>query len=480
MSRWKEAFISHPFQSEWRELKTELESARVDDPTVIASVQELARLKRVVVYIDSIISSIDYELTPMSIWENFHQQTKPCLLQVREFVKDREISHIREANSNADNLLAYVKPYLVTPKAAIVALKASSIAYGLALESAILGFKNSVGEAATEIKDSAPKAAAQLVAIKHKRETAEKYLFQLTEGDTEHPSTKSFIDNLVNRAETQSTAISKYYKELLENSNETESIKSQIEAAKMGITATNSTIDDLFETVRTKTEDLKKFHTDVFGTTNKDDTEALGLKHEIDTKLTQINDLTTSQKTKYDALFKRIEDALPGATSAGLASSYGNLKTSFDLPIRYLTGLFFIAIAMLVIGAMFMVTKELTFTPFKIVLDDIPEWSVIFKSILFRAPFIAPIIWLAIFASTRRDQYARLKQEYAHKEALATSYDSYKKQIKDLGEPASALMQQLIQSTIDAITFNASTTLDIQHAEKVSTQDLIKNLTDKG
>ena len=113
MSRWKEAFISHTFQSEWKELKTELESARVDDPTVIASVQELARLKRVVVYIDSIISSIDYELTPMSIWENFHQQTKPCLLHVREFVKDREISHIREANSNADNLLAYVKPYLV-------------------------------------------------------------------------------------------------------------------------------------------------------------------------------------------------------------------------------------------------------------------------------------------------------------------------------------------------------------------------------
>jgi predicted membrane chloride channel (bestrophin family) len=137
-----------------------------------------------------------------------------------------------------------------------------------------------------------------------------------------------------------------------------------------------------------------------------------------------------------------------------------------------------VAIGLLVIGAMFMVTKELAFTPeFKLVLEDIPEWSIVLKAMLFKAPFIAPVIWLALFASTRRNQYARLKQEYAHKEALATSYESYKKQISDLGLASNELQQRLIESAIDAIAFNASTTLDKRHTEKLPLQELMDKLS---
>lgn len=60
MSRWTESFKSHPFQAEWDTLKSELESAHVDDQTVVTSVQELARLKRVVAFIDSILFSIEW------------------------------------------------------------------------------------------------------------------------------------------------------------------------------------------------------------------------------------------------------------------------------------------------------------------------------------------------------------------------------------------------------------------------------------
>ncbi|AVH39517.1 hypothetical protein AL532_25945 [Pseudomonas monteilii] len=83
-----------------------------------------------------------------------------------------------------------------------------------------------------------------------------------------------------------------------------------------------------------------------------------------------------------------------------------------------------------------------------------------------RSPIVLPVIWLAIFSATRRSQYERLQQEYAHKEAFAASYESYKKQLSDLQVSGDELQKELIAKAIDAIAFNASSTLDGKHTEK--------------
>lgn len=95
---------------------------------------------------------------------------------------------------------------------------------------------------------------------------------------------------------------------------------------------------------------------------------------------------------------------------------------------------------------------------------------------MYKAPFIAPVIWLAIFSGTRRSQYERLQQEYAHKEALASSYDSYKKQIQDLKGETEALQKDLLAKAIEAIAYNASVTLDGKHQEKMPLAQLIEQL----
>lgn len=82
MSRWTEEFKAHPFQAEWDALKTLLADVEVDDQTVITSVQELARLKQVIAYIDSIVQAAVPDLTPKSVWDNFHQQVGPCLSRI--------------------------------------------------------------------------------------------------------------------------------------------------------------------------------------------------------------------------------------------------------------------------------------------------------------------------------------------------------------------------------------------------------------
>lgn len=82
-----------------------------------------------------------------------------------------------------------------------------------------------------------------------------------------------------------------------------------------------------------------------------------------------------------------------------------------------------------------------------------------------RLPLILPILWLTVFVSKRRSEYQRLRFEYSHKESLAKSYNSYKQQIEELGEDNSELLKTLLEQTIIAIAFNASTTLDKKHSD---------------
>lgn len=95
-------------------------------------------------------------------------------------------------------------------------------------------------------------------------------------------------------------------------------------------------------------------------------------------------------------------------------------------------------------------------------------FEAILKSMLVKFPFVAPLIWLAVFASIRRSQYERLQQEYAHKEAFAKSYESYKKQLETLLKAeGETLQRELISKAIEAIAYNASQTLDGKHRDKM-------------
>ena len=105
------------------------------------------------------------------------------------------------------------------------------------------------------------------------------------------------------------------------------------------------------------------------------------------------------------------------------------------------------------------------------------EWDTLFKGLLFKLPLVGPVIWLALFAAARRNQYERLQQEYSHKEALASSYESYKTQLIALGKEGEELQKHLIESAINAISFNASSTLDKKQLEKLPIQELFEKLS---
>jgi hypothetical protein len=71
-----------------------------------------------------------------------------------------------------------------------------------------------------------------------------------------------------------------------------------------------------------------------------------------------------------------------------------------------------------------------------------------------------------------------LRQEYAHKEAIASSYESYRRQVDALGDVGGELRVALLGKAIEAIAKNASETLDGKHGDKVPSHDAMEKLVE--
>jgi hypothetical protein len=63
------------------------------------------------------------------------------------------------------------------------------------------------------------------------------------------------------------------------------------------------------------------------------------------------------------------------------------------------------------------------------------------------------------------------------KEALASSYENFRRQVSELQVDAGALQRELLSKAIDAIAFNASTTLDGKHVEKMPELEFLDKLS---
>lgn len=175
---------------------------------------------------------------------------------------------------------------------------------------------------------------------------------------------------------------------------------------------------------------------------------------------TRIEGYEASSKQSAD----EIESLLPGAVSAGLASEYKKLKDECTGPINKFTNQFYIALSVLLVAGIvsfvFSVQKES-------VLDSL------IYNLLQGSPIILPAIWFAIFTSRRRNELERLRQEYAHKQAVTSSYQSFKEQIDRLGENQPEMLSALMNTAIKTIGNNASKVLGNNSKESTPVHESI-------
>ncbi|WP_018122075.1 hypothetical protein [Wohlfahrtiimonas chitiniclastica] len=168
----------------------------------------------------------------------------------------------------------------------------------------------------------------------------------------------------------------------------------------------------------------------------------------------------------YKGFTTKIEDLLPAAMSAGLASSYKAAKETFDKKItfynRALIGLF----CVLAVFGGYNVIKYAN-------LENITLLYV-FSKILLQLPILGLLVWITIFVSSKLNECVRLQQEYAHKESIASSYSSFKQQIESIeSDQEKKMLENLMGDLIQNVSFNPSTTLDKQQPLKHPVKEII-------
>ncbi len=468
MSRWVDEFNNHAFQISWKDLKDKLEVAEVGEASA-TDIEELARLKKAIAFLDGAIESIDPELIQIASLNSFHQQASACRDQIKNYNSNKNITHIRNANDSADNLLAYVRPYLIYPDKIKKSLLSAVRAYTKEMDKHLGHIADTEGEYS--------KAKEYRVAI-------EEYYNVLFEDENE--SIKAQIAYLLEQSEEKYDKLNAFYNETLIDEDSV-STKTSIEEAKKDILRDTEEANTKLVSVSGKIEELDKFYVKVFGSPSEDGPRIGGLANEIEERIEALEEFKVEQEKTYTTelntrleslkeyeqeqqlhnknLFAQIESLLPGATSAGLAQAYQDMRKSFEEPVKNWNYVFMGAMTIMMVGAF-------------ATLNDVTTLEGTFKHLLHYLPLYVPTVWLAVYASKRRSENKRLEQEYAHKEAMAKSYASYKKQIEELKQEDKILLVKLIESSITTIAHNASESLDKKHGDNTPTVEVLKSILD--
>lgn len=453
------------FLDAWQEVIGVIENISIvnTDNETVDSTQDFARLIKVITYIDEAIKSIDSELVPLTLWSECKNHCISCKPSVEEAVNTRTEANILTANNQVDILISKLAPYFQDSLVKIKALKPAFNAYIKYIANQLDAYKKKNDDLMKELEEKLTTSSDINNELHRYKENLSKLYSEIVVGTDEETSLQEKLRGLEQIIDEQHSKIDSFYSSLLVDEG---SIKSKIEEAQELIITTNLETQQISDDLSEKLSELKDFHKKIFGEPNAEGDVENGLKFEINERKNNLDSLITTQTNQYQAIKANIESLLPGATSAGLASAYHDLSVSFVKPITIYTRLFFLSIVVLLGLALYFTNQNAILTDVPTATSDITIFKDIGIFLLQRLPIVLPVIWLAIFASKRRSEAERLKQEYAHKEALAKSYQSFKLQIEELdGENKEPLLEKLLAVAIDTIATNASSTLDKKHGD---------------
>ena len=151
MSRWTNSANQHPFKKSWEVLLITVQELAIDESTSAGTVEELARLKKVLSFLGSIIDNLDAELMPLAIYSTCHQYSENCRHEINQYKGTQNSGYLVNANEYADMLIAQLRPYLVIPEQYIKA-------YGIAQKSYIEQFDDYI----LSLEQAAKKAQSSL------------------------------------------------------------------------------------------------------------------------------------------------------------------------------------------------------------------------------------------------------------------------------------------------------------------------------
>lgn len=444
MSRWMDNYNESDFHTQWNSFKESVENYNTEEIADSAILLELARLKKILVFIESYLKLIDPEINKINILNEPLTHLNSAIPEFNAFISNKNITHLHRTNTHIDNCVIHLKnANILIPKVSARSVSVMLSEYNKTIEESLSEIN------LEEIKD----ATRQIKQLKN-------------ELIDDEESIASKVKNTFDDIEKKYEAINKFYNETLIDESDYTSTKTEILTVKKTIFDEISIIKESLTEATNELEELERFYIKIYGKLDETKEKRIdGLKQELEKRFKILTEYETQQKTKFEALIKEIKGLLPSATSAGLATAYFQEREKFKLPIILWNLAFIISLVGI---AVFSFTS----------LSELNTIEDIGKSLLHSLPITAPLIWLAIYASKRRSENQRLEQEYAHKEALAKSYSSYKQQIEALNEKDSSLLIKLLDSAIQTISYNVSESLDKKHGDGTILKEIVTNIKD--
>lgn len=196
-------------------------------------------------------------------------------------------------------------------------------------------------------------------------------------------------------------------------------------------------VENLHKDFKTKQTELDKFYKKIFGDEEK---EINSLKDELELRLSQL------KETEIEA-----RKVINLSSDAGLGGGFFQ-KAKEAKNNKYVSLGIFIFV-LIIMGCFNFQTIDF---------NNLKDINLV--SITVRFMINAPFIWIATVANLNLNKYARLEQEYSHKESLAKSFERYKTEIEKLNDTetikSKELLVELMRLNLEAFKINPSSTMD--------------------
>lgn len=156
MSRWNDQFQNHGFRTTWNALNALLAEKDLEKNNDAAAIKEIARLCKVVKYIDGVIDQIDPELMPIALFDTLNQHTSNAISELNTFKSNQNVGHLHNANTHIDSVISLFSqtPFILTGQQKGGLSKAAS-AYANELDKHLSQLREAVDSEIERVKTSA-------------------------------------------------------------------------------------------------------------------------------------------------------------------------------------------------------------------------------------------------------------------------------------------------------------------------------------
>jgi hypothetical protein len=160
-----------------------------------------------------------------------------------------------------------------------------------------------------------------------------------------------------------------------------------------------------------------------------------------DNEQTALGARLIANEAEVERLIAAAEAMLTGANVAGLASAYAAARDKLSKELFWARWAFYIGIVLLVLSVLPLETFILphVFEAIGVTLPPPPTDAKLYAlQIAARLVLLVPAAWFLRFAANRHSALFRLREEYAHRYALASSVEGFKKQAEEFKEMIAA------------------------------------------